>query len=181
MSKDGNKDFLPAEVQRDFFHDSSCIIDSYTADLSSTIDKKETKITLDSDTAQPDQYYLTKYGKRQYTPGTTTCAWTYGGFLDRVRINLILNKFEVPGCNDCSCGSLDIYAATYRQLNLLERICSHNKTNGLSFNTDDHPIDEDLSISNVYLLIQFKSNVTLPKKLEIDISTSRITEYGNLT
>ena len=175
MNTDGHK----AQVQRDFFNYSPCIIDNYTADFFSTIDKKETKITLDSDTAQPDQYYITKYGKPEYTPGTTNCAWTYGGFLGRVRFNLILHKFEIPGCNDCSCGSLDIYAATYRQLNLLERICSHNTTNRLSFNNDDHPIDEDLSLSNVYLLIQFKSNITLQKKLEIDISASRITEYGN--
>ena len=169
---------MPAEVQRDFFNDSPCIMDNYTADLFSTIDNKEAKITFDSDTVQPDQYYLTKYGKPKYTPGTTSCAWTYGGFLDRVRINLVLSKFVVPGCNDCSCGSLDIYAATYRQLNLLERICSHNKTNRLSFNNDDLPNDDDHPISNVYLLIQFKSNVTFPKKLEIDISASRITEYG---
>ena len=175
MNTDGKKE----KVQRDFFNYSPCIIDNYTADFFSTIDKKETKITLDSDTAQPDQYCITKYGKPEYTPGTTNCAWTYGGFLGRVRFNLILHKFEIPGCNDCSCGSLDIYAATYRQLNLLERICSHNTTNRLSFNNDDHPIDEDLSLSNVYLLIQFKSNITLQKKLEIDISASRITEYGN--
>ena len=72
----------------------------------------------------------------------------------------------------------EIYAATYRQLNLLERICSHNTTNRLSFNNDVFQNDEDHHTSNVYLLIQFKSNITLPKKLEIDISASRITEYG---
>ena len=153
-------------------------MDNITVDVFSTIDNKEAKITFNSDTVQPDQYYITKYGKPKYTPGTTTCAWTYGGFLDRVRFNLFLNKFQVPGCNDCSCGSLDIYAATYRQLNLLERICSHNTTNRLSFNNDVFQNDEDHHTSNVYLLIQFKSNITLPKKLEIDISDSRITEYG---
>ena len=152
-------------------------MDNYTADLFSTIDNKEAKITFDSDRVQPDQYYITKYGKPKYTPGTTSCAWTYDGFSDSVRINLNLNKFEVPGCNDCSCGSLDIYAATYRQLNLLTRICGHNTTNRLSFNNGDLPNDEDHSISR-YLLIQFKSNITFPKKLEIDISASRITEYG---
>ena len=102
MNEDGKEDVAPAEVQRDFFKYSPCIMDNITVDVFSTIDNKEAKITFNSDTVQPDQYYITKYGKPKYTPGTTTCAWTYGGFLTRVRFNLFLNKFQVPGCNDCS-------------------------------------------------------------------------------
>ena len=65
MNTDIDKDFVPAQIQKDFFNYSPCIIDNYTADFFSTIDKKETKITLDSDTAQPDQYYITTLDQKK--------------------------------------------------------------------------------------------------------------------
>ena len=85
---------------------------------------------------------------------------------------MILNEFELPGCNDCACGSLDIYADNHYTLKLLERICSHNITKRLSFNVA-HPTGYEL-------LIHFKTDITTQKKLDIDVSTTLTSKYGNI-
>ena len=100
---------------------------------------------------------------------TTKCGWFHGVDFRSARYDLNIKHFELLGCNDCSCGSLDVYSTASRPATLLARVCSHNKTNTISLN-----------ISNTNILIQFQSNVTLPKKLELNPSVTPISIYGNI-
>ena len=148
--------------------DYPCIIDDFAADRFSTYDNEKQGIRFNSDTVQKD---TTGYYGDIADNGITTCAWTYGASIGSFRYDLKIEKFEIPECNDCSCGFLDIYEATYRNASLLKRLCSHNITETLSFETLYH--------DTFKLLIHFQTNVTAPKKLEIDVSNSPISEFGN--
>ena len=140
-----------------------CIMDNYTINPSSTFDNDKHIIIFNSDTIERDK------DNHEYTPGTTKCAWLYGENLKSVRYDLNVKKFEIPGCSDCNCGSLDIYSTSSRPARILARLCSHNITKTLSFKSFAGR-----------LLIQFESNVTLPKKLEIEVSATPITKKGKL-
>ena len=153
--------------------DYPCIIDDFAADRFSTYDNENQSIRFNSDTVQKDStgYYGDSADTLSKYQGITTCAWSYGTFIGSFRYDLKIEKFEIPECNDCSCGFLDIYEATYRNARLLKRLCSHNMTETLSFESWYH--------DGFKLLIHFQTNVTTPKKLEIDVSSSTISEFGN--
>ena len=153
--------------------DYPCIIDDFAADRFSTYDNGNQSIRFNSDTVQKDTngYYGDTTDTLSKYQGVTTCAWMYGAFIGSFRYDLKIEKFEIPECNDCSCGFLDIYEATYQNARLLKRLCSHNITETLSFESWYH--------DNFELLIHFQTNVTTPKKLEIDVSSSPISEFGN--
>ena len=163
-------------------------MDNDTVDTSSTFDIEDKKIIFNSDTVikykdiypdYEDHRYL--FGYKDIPQESTTGSWIYGN-LEAYIYNLSVNKFEVPGCNDCSCGSLDIYAMydTYdfnatvilNQSPLLVRMCSHNFTKDLLF--------KSLSPRPFQLLIQFQTNVTLPKKLEIDVSSTPLGKFCSI-
>ena len=159
------------------------MIDNNTVDPFTTFDNKRHEIRFDSDAVRKDEnkarggYRKTK-PKQRFPLDTTACAWEYGtywgpfSFSNIVSYDMILNEFELPGCKDCACGSLDIYADTLHTLKLLERICSHNITKRLSFNVAHPP--------GYKLLIHFRTNVTTQKKLDIAISTTLTSKYGNI-
>ena len=154
-------------VRRYASKDYPCIIDDHVADRFSTYDRETQGIKFNSDTVKEPEFNW--YGDEAIT-GITTCAWIYGAY-GSYRYDIKLNKFEIPECDDCSCGSLDIYEATYRKTKLLKRLCSHNITETLSF--------ESWSRDSFNLLIHFQTNVTAPKKLEIDVSSTPISIFGN--
>ena len=162
-------------------------MDNDTVDTSSTLDIEAQKIIFNSETVikykdiykdYEDHRYL--FGYKDTSQASTTGTWIYGD-LEAYIYHLSVNEFEVPGCNDCTCGSLDIYAMhdTYdwnatsiiSQSPLLIRMCSHNITKELSF--------KSVSPRHFQLLIQFQTNVTFPKKLEIDLSSTPIGKFCN--
>ena len=160
-------------------------MDNDTVDTSSTLDIEDQKIIFNSDTVvkykdiYPDYNdYGDFFGHTDISQESTTGTWIYGD-LEAFIYHLSVNKFEAPGCNDCTCGSLDIYAmydtydftatAILDQSQLLIRMCSHNFTKELSF--------KSLSPRPFQLLIQFQTNVTLPKMLEIDVSSTPMGKF----
>ena len=140
-----------------------CIMDNYTINPLSTFDNDKNIIIFNSDTVEKDK------DNDEYSPGTTKCAWLYGENLKSVRYDLSIKKFQIPGCSDCNCGSLDIYSTSSRPAKILARLCSHNITEAQSFKSFAGRI-----------LIQFESNASLPKKLEIEVSATPITKKGKL-
>ena len=156
-------------VRRYASKDYPCMIDDHVADRFSTYDNETQSIKFNSDTVKEPEFNW--YGDEAIT-GITTCAWIYGTFIGSYRYDIKLDKFEIPECDDCSCGSLDIYEATYRKAKLLKRLCSHNITEMISF--------ESWTQDSFKLLIHFQTNVTAPKKLEIDVSSTPISIFGNL-
>ena len=158
-------------VRRYAYKTYPCMIDGHVADRFSTIKCTacETQsIKFNSDSVKESEFNW--YGDEAIT-GITTCAWIYGTFIGSYRYEIELNKFEIPECDDCSCGSLDIYEATYRKAKLLKRLCSHNITEMISF--------ESWTQDSFKLLIHFQTNVIAPKKLEIDVSSTPISIFGN--
>ena len=153
--------------------DYPCIIDDFVADRFSTYNSENQSIKFNSDTVQNNTDYYKYYGDQilKENQVITTCAWIYGASIGSFRYDLKIEKFEIPECNDCSCGFLDIYEATYRNATLLKRLCSHNITENLSFESWYH--------DTFKLLIHFQTNVTTPKKLEIDVSSTPISIFGN--
>jgi len=161
----------------------SCKMDDDTVDTSSTVNIEDQKIVFNSETVikykdiYPD-YLEYNFVDKDSSHESTSGSWIYGD-LEAYIYHLNVNKFEVPGCNDCTCGSLEIYAMhdTYEwnatsiinQSPLLVRICSHNVTKELSF--------KSLNPKPYQLLIQFQTNVILPKKLEIDLSSTPIDKW----
>ena len=160
----------------DYYHDdyydeyadynlAHCIMDNYTINPLSTFNNDKHVVIFNSDTVEKDK------DNDEYTPGTTKCAWLYGGdtAYDGIRYDLNVKKFEIPGCSDCTCGSLEMYSTASRPARILARLCSHNITESLSFKS-----------FRGRLLIQFQSNISLPKKLEIEVSATPITRKGKL-
>ena len=157
-----------------------CTMDSYKVNLLSTFDKENRKITFDSNTVE---YETDRFVN---TSARTTCTWIYGSTSASYRYEMSIDKFEVPGCYDCNCGSLDIYASRrpsysdgyrpyYSEVEggvLLERLCSHNITKSLSF--------ESYKDKSFGLLIHFQTNSSLPKKFEVTFSSTTITMFGNV-
>ena len=149
-------------------------MDSYKVNLSSTFDKENRKITFDSNAVEYETDRFVNTSTR------TTCGWIYGSTTASYRYEMSIDKFEIPGCYDCSCGSLDIYASRqyspyYGEVEdgvLLERLCSHNVTKSLSFKSY-----KDKSFG---LLIHFQTNSSLPKKVEVTFSSTTITMFGNV-
>ena len=148
--------------------DLDCIMDNYIVNPSSTFRSGKTwngqQIIFNSDTVEKEKY------NNDFTQMTTKCGWFHGVDFRWARYDLNLIEFEIPGCNDCSCGSLDIYSTASRPATLLARVCTYNKTETISLN-----------ISRENLLIQFQSNVILPKKLELNLSVTPISIYGKFS
>ena len=151
-------------------------MDGNKVNLLSTFDKENHKITFDSNTVE---YETDRF---ENTSARTTCAWIYGSTSASYRYEMSIDKFEIPGCYDCSCGSLDIYASRrYIPYDgevedgvLLERLCSHNITKSLSFESYKHKHKQ------FDLLIQFQANTSLSKKVEVTFSSTTITIFGNV-
>ena len=151
-----------------------CMMDSYKVNLLSTFDKENRKITFDSNTVE---YETDRF---ENTSARTTCAWIYGSTSASYRYYMSIDEFEITGCYDCSCGSLDIYASRpYTPYNgevedgvLLERLCTHNITQSLSF--------ESYRDKSFMLLIKFQTNTSLPKKIEVTFSSTTISMFGNV-
>ena len=91
-----------------------CIIDNHKADPYNTFDNKSQKISFNSDTVRQDEdrvedEYRGTTPIQQFPLDSTSCAWQYGrywgptSFSHGVSYDLILNEFELPGCNDCTC------------------------------------------------------------------------------
>ena len=157
---------------RGFEHSSlldipDCMMDNHTVYSWSTFNNDEQKIIFNSDTVENNFE-----NNVRYVPGRTNCAWTYSAFLKNARYFVNVKKFEIPGCNDCNCGSLDIYEHVWRPGKLLARVCGHNITKKLSFRSHGEVH------KNFRLLFHFKSNINHPKKLEIDVSSKPIKIYG---
>ena len=146
-----------------------CIMDDIVVRGLSTYDLKTQNIKFNSDTVEEDTYDWQWNNKASRIPGISTCAWEYGTSRGGYRYDIRLRKFEVPDCNDCSCGYLDIYESGYMKNRLLKRFCSHNITEISSFE----------SYHSYRLLIYFQTNVTSPKRLEIDVSSTPISIFGN--
>ena len=146
-----------------------CIMDDIVVRGLSTYDLKTQNIKFNSDTVEEDTYDWQWNNKASRIPGVSTCAWEYGTTRGGYRYDIRLRKFEVPDCNDCSCGYLDIYESGYMKNRLLKRFCSHNITEISSFE----------SYHSYRLLIYFQTNVTSPKRLEIDVSSTPISIFGN--
>ena len=140
----------------------------------STYDRENQSIKFNSDTVEEDPFEGRQWdNKGSRIPGITTCAWEYGNQIGSYRYDITLQKFEVPSCNDCSCGYLDIYESRYMRLRLLKRFCSHNITEISSF-------ESWYGNGNSFrLFIHFQTNVTAPKRLEIDVSSTPISKFGN--
>ena len=134
-----------------------------------TYDRETQSIRFNSDTVEENTY---NWKGEEAIPGISTCAWMYGSYIGSYRYDLKLNKFEIPECDDCSCGSLDIYGAKNQKTKLLKRLCTHNITETLSF--------ESWIQDSFMLIIQFQTNITAPKKLEIDVSSTPISLFGKL-
>ena len=157
-------------VRRYASKDYACIMDDYAADRYSTYDWETQSIRFNSDTVKKERYDSYGIRRNKKTTGPTTCAWTYGTYIGNYRYEMKLDKFEIPECDDCSCGFLDIYKATYKKTKLLKRLCTHNITETLSF--------ESWTRDSFRLLIHFQTNITAPKKLEIDVSSTPISIFG---
>ena len=134
-----------------------------------TYDRETQSIRFNSDTVEENTY---NWLGEEAIPGISTCAWMYGAYIGSYRYDVKLNKFEIPECDDCSCGSLDIYGAKNQKTKLLKRLCTHNITETLSF--------ESWIQDSFMLIIQFQTNITAPKKLEIDVSSTPISLFGKL-
>ena len=145
-------------------------MDNHTVYPWSTFNNDEQKIIFNSDTVENN--FETNV---RYVPGRTDCAWSYSAYLRNVQYFVDVKKFEIPDCNDCDCGSLDIYELVWRPGKFLARVCGHNVTKTLSFRGHGE------LHSPFKLLIHFKSNVNHPKKLEIDVSSKPIKKYGKKT
>ena len=152
-----------------------CMMDNHTVYSWSTFNNDEQKIIFNSDTVENNFE-----NNVRYVPGRTNCAWTYSAYLRNARYFVSVKKFEIPGCNDCNCGSLDIYEleGAWRPGKLLARVCGHNITKNLSFRIHGEVHKNSPPPPDTILLIHFKSNINHPKKLEIDVSSKPIKIYG---
>ena len=153
---------------------ADCRIDDRIVDPYITLDNTRQKIRLNPDTYDND-------ADRHDYRGKTNCSWTYGVFDRNTRYDLTLNEFVVPGCNACECGSLDVYEVNrfWKQSNGLQiknfhyplhRFCSHNFTHKISLRS--------LEPDEFRLLIHFQTNISLPQKLEIEVSSTPISKFG---
>ena len=158
-------------VQRLGMKEYPCIMDNFSVRGLSTYDPKTQNIKFNSDTVEEDTYGWQWNNKASRIPGVSTCAWEYGASHGGYRYDIRLQKFEVPDCNDCSCGYLDIYESGYKKKRLLKRFCSHNITETSSFESYDR--------DSYGLFIYFQTNVTSTKRLEIDFSSTPISIFGN--
>ena len=155
---------------------TDCRIDDRIVDPYITLDNTDQKIRLNSETYDNDGY------RHDYS-GKINCSWVYGVFDENTKYDLTLNEFVVPGCNDCECGSLDVYEVdrywnqsgglkieNFHLRYPLHRICGHNITHKMSF--------KSLNSKDYELFIHFKTNVTLPQNLEIEVSSTPISKFG---
>ena len=72
------------------------MIDNQIVDPFRTLDNTAQKILLNSEMFDNDGYRHDHIRK-------TNCSWVYGVFDENTKYELTLNKFVVPGCNDCEC------------------------------------------------------------------------------
>ena len=155
---------------------TDCKIDDHIVDPYITLDNTRQKIRMNADTYDND-------ADRHDYKGKTNCSWWYGRVDKNSRYDLTLNKFVVPGCNDCECGSLDVYEVdrywsrssgleikNFHKRYPLHRICSHNVTQKMSFNS--------LIPRGFELFIHFQTNISLPQKLEVEVSSTPISKFG---
>ena len=152
-------------------------MDNHTVYSWSTFNNDDQKIIFNSDTVDIYPNYFENNVRN--VAGRTDCAWSYSAYLKNVQYFVDVKKFEIPGCNDCDCGSLDIYELVWRPGKLLARVCGHNVTKALSFRGTGEV--EGNGESGSKLLIHFKSSVNGPKKLEIDVSSKPYNKYGKKT
>ena len=120
-------------------------------------DFDNTRITLDSAKLKDDTVIQPSTGMN--------CFWRilstrYGPPSFPIQLNL--NEFKIEHCNDCNCGSLDVYdynPYSKTPLKLIEKVCGSNIPEQIKSNAQ-----------NLFVRFHTNKNSTYRKKLEFSYS-----------
>ena len=148
----------------------TCMVDGLVYNGPKTIDNDNKRIILDSEALHASSNLTSskQFNQTRTTSSLTSCSWRIdtqrpaagNGFVYELKVN----KLEIEGCNSCACGSLIVHEYNWNN--------EPGKRLGKRVHLCGSKTKEDIVlVSTKEVVIQFQSNSSKPKIIDIEYST----------